>query len=331
MTWLFCILYLWTAPAAFAAPDAAEIKERKEIDANVHRLWSSKDFVAIDALAQNYRSKTALTTSGYWKLSFFYEAFDKLTNLISVSDFPSGYEWKMLEEWRSEYPRSPTAIIVNAQFLIRQAERIAFEQMRSNIYDKSPDLPVDLLQAARDLLVKNAEATSHDPHWHTTMMRIRRLEKEPIDELLSAYTETLDASPDYTQTHFEMFGYLFNLWYPDMRRIEAIANTIAGKTQHQNGSAVYARLYESAYSRIHQKQPFSLKGINWNKFRGGYERIIADFPSAWNTNHFAYFSCIARDHDQAHKLFPSVKIDIIREAWGDSIVYEQCKSWATAP
>jgi hypothetical protein len=302
-----------------------EVLEWSESDRQVQRLWFKRDFESLDNLAEHWRQSRVRTTSGLWKLSIFYKVFDDYREGAMASDFPGGDDWKVVDDWIAARPASPTPIIVKALMLISQAQKVEPSRVPTNPYGPNPDI----LRAIRELLETNKANASRDPHWYTAMLRLLRLENANDDDLIVEHAEALRVHPQYYQTHFEMFSHFVKRWWPNKTMVDGFANTVVEGTKDTEGQMLYARLYSNAVIELNDGAFFSPEKAQWGKLQLGFEQIADAYPSDWNAQHYAFFACMARDRPTSRRLFADFSSTVVREAWQASIVYEQCKDWAT--
>jgi hypothetical protein len=70
---------------------------------------------------------------------------------------------------------------------------------------------------------------------------------------------------------------------------------------------------------------------DWPRMKAGFEQMMKEYPDAWNTNNFAKFACIAKDHETLSALIPKIGDAPIAEAWEDNVnIYRGCQKWAAA-
>lgn len=313
---------------AGAAPYSEEIQEQLAIQEQVKAHWDAGNYRELDAMAAQFRRDEARTKSGFPKLAVFYQTFDKMQDFSLNWQFPHGSNWRKIGDWLALEPASDTATIVDALLLTGQAN-LPYVKHRAELDAAQGTEPVvDLAKAARHVLEDAPAVAERDPHWHTIMLRLMRHQGETENALIEAHEKALKAHPRYMQTSCELFEHLVAKWFPDARRIEAFANTVAENAAPHGDSAAVARLFSYAMLTIHSRDPFSLAPFNWPKIREGLERVLAEYPTAWNDNQLAYFSCIARDKKKTAEQFPKIEKAVVREIWASSIVYEQCKEWA---
>ena len=318
------------AHAASAGPQAAELREREAITTQVQIAWIARDFAKLDALAEEWRNPSQRTSSGYWKLSLFYNHLDENFLARNRITFPLGEDWTAIDTWIARHPQAPTPVILKALMLIRQAQDCYVPPRTARVRRKAPDaFNPDFLKAARDLLDEYKDVAGRDPHWYTALLRVLRLQGASDDEMLLAHADAMAAHPLYYQTHFEVFRDLVERWHPNMKMIDAFANTVLEGTKTREGHQVYARLYEDATIELNQGRMFAPSLAVWNRMRTGYEEINQAYPTAWNAHHFAFNACMAQDGATTRRLFAAFNGETVREAWQSAIIYRQCQEMAT--
>lgn len=312
--------------ASFAGAD--ELSTRSEIQRKAARLFSVEKFDELEALAERYRNTSERTSSGLWKLTIFYAGIDS-NHPVDIQD---DFYWKIskmkADNWVKQFPDSPTAHIVKGIILINYAWTFRGTGWARNVPEEAWKPFKENLAIAKAHMLAGRAFASRDPHWYLTTARILKGLGEAPDAYKAFVNEGLDQWPTYYQLYFEAINYLAPKWYGDRRQIEAFANQAVERTRAIEGMGMYARIYWFASQTQYDEKLFIKSNVVWEKMRAGIFDVLDKYPDAWNTQNFAYFSCLAKDRDTTRILFDRMTEPMIISAWKSGEVYTQCRSFA---
>ena len=308
---------------AQSARQAEEVKERMALIRAVSQDWYQKDYAGLERQAQRYSDLTERTQSGFAKLAYFYEFFFALAREQSPY-FPKGDHFSKLEFWQDALPDSTTAKMVKSIFLLEQAKHYNEVTNKNRVPVTPWTFDAGMLALAK-LELQAIPLERRDPHWYVVWLRIMATSNDPLDEIVIAHDEALQRYPTYEPAHLEAFIHLAKRWSSGSGRLEAFANTVVNRTKSQLGMSMYTRLYEDAFVGMNNDS-LILNGLNWPAMKAGYQQITAENPVPWNTNHYAFFACMARDAPALREAFKLMAGQIVREAWHQPVFYEACKA-----
>jgi hypothetical protein len=96
------------------------------------------------------------------------------------------------------------------------------------------------------------------------------------------------------------------------------------------GEEMYARLFWHLQETCHscEQQTGGSYLLDWNRVKSGFQQIVTRYPTQWNLNYFAYFSCGQHDKD-TRALMAGINAPVLRAWEGDTQLYDRCKSRGT--
>lgn len=315
---------------------AAELKERAAIRAEVSRLLDSGDYAGLDRLAESYRTSKARTPSGIWKLTVFYSGFHAKVKHSRKDDPLWSAMAAKLEAWQRQFPSSPTPIIANAVVMKRYARTLRTPVLVQRASTAAPDEDeafVGTLMADKAYLEKHKAIASRDPHYYVVWANLAfALGRDGAgdSQFFDVVIEGMQTFPDYYQIYFAAMDYVAPPSRGDAKAIEAFANMAVEQTRTQEGLGLYARVYWTAHAAYFGRDLFRRSEINWPKMSRAIDDVLARYPDQWNINNFAYFSCLAGDVAKTRQLLARIEGKPVREVWKSSAVYRTCEKLAEA-
>lgn len=300
---------------------ATEFAERKAIGESVRAAVEGNDYALLDALALRYRTSDPLTSSGASKLLIFhanaeYYLQPRLTPGSCTFD-PSGFD-----RWDKASPQSPSAPIVRAAALIRQAWCLRGNGPAATVDPASWPKVHASVEAAATTLRRNAALASQDPEYYSVMLRIYVLQgrdRAAFDRLLA---DALASAPSYYGTYFEAYEYVRPQWFGGVADIDVLARKAATHTQDREGQGGYARVYWHV-SKCNCRA--NMAAMDWPKMKAAMADVMQRFPSEWNAANFARIACRQGDVATAAKYLGMTRSDDAA-AWTDQIERDQCKA-----
>lgn len=317
------------------AAEPAELSQRSGLKLAVHRLYLAGDFAGLDRMAEDFRRTGERTPSGVWKLSVFYSAIYDLSDGLQRHD---GKGWDQLfarlDTWRGKFPGQPTAYVAEGIALHAYASAQRPRQIVREASTGSDETFAIALRKARDWMETNKAIASSDPQYYVVRADIARAIGEEPDQFMALIDEGLDKTPGYYQLYFAGFDYFAASGEGDTdaqaARMEAFANSAVLRGKQTEGDALYARLYWHAFNGFYGNDLFHKTRADWTRMRNGLKEVVAQYPDAWNVNHFAYLSCLAGDRDTTRQVIAGMGEPPVLKVWQARAVFEGCRKWASA-
>lgn len=324
-------LFMAALSTALSIPPAAgsdEMSERDTIKVQVIDLVHAEDFAQLESLASNYRDSQVRTPSGVWKLTLYY---DGVSQSFGIPSQDNGY-WTRQEQvarkWVTAYPKSPTARIAYARYLLNRGWSYRGTGNASTVKPENWKPFQDYVQQARLYLEKHEAIASKDPCWYTMMEVIAYQQNWLPDEFSALLEEALTRYPSYYQIYFEAINYYAPKWGGDAASIERFARKATEHTKATDGYGMYARIYWSASQFQYRDRLFIDSMVDWPTMKQGIDDVLKAYPDQWNINNFAKFACLARDKTKAAELIKRIGRLTPEQVWGDLSFYHSCRKWA---
>jgi hypothetical protein len=312
----------------FDPPESVELAEGAEITKEVSTLLDSERFDELDSLADGYRSTKARTSSGLWKLAYFYGAFTEI--------FPRQYQstgiWARLaepvEHWIKHSPNSPAARLAYATMLINQAWGIRGMGYADTVEPQQWTPFFAKAEQARQYLEMVKPIASGDPNWYRAMIEVATMQGWDEAHYYALLHEALNREPLYYDTYFTAANRDLPKWYGDADKVEALAQEAVRRTRTSDGAGLYARIYWSASAGGFKDELFETSHVDWLEMKRGIDDVLSQYPDDWNLNHFAKFACLAGDYAKAAELIDRIKDKPLPSVWGPFFYMERCRLWA---
>ena len=321
-----------TAQRLRAAQAPAEMTQRADLKKRVQAIFTSGDFVALDAMSSRLRDGAERTPSGIWKLTVFYGAFQDLAASIDRDD-AAGWDSLLasIAHWRQTCITSPSAMIADA---VARKARAWTLRPRQFVHEASlggESRFIRTLRLAAELLDRNKAIAGTDPHFYAVRADLAAALSEDPGPFMERINEGLEKSPGYFPLYFSGLNYFADGAAAERadvaQRIEAFANTAARRLPGSDGTAMYARLYWHASSAIYGNDLFAKSRVDWPRMRTGFDAVLARYPDAWNRNNFAYLACLKQDRPTAQRLLAGVTEPIL-SVWKANKIFTGCQRWA---
>jgi hypothetical protein len=312
---------------------ADELAVRSQLDLIVPNLINAnaKSRAELDRIVTAYRNNKDRSPSGLWKLRLVYHGIGHVVSEVMAATpelMPPNR--KTVDDWIAESPNSPTPYLFKALML------------RNHIYAllRSPLEPATIahwnnpafrMMELRQFLNQYKAVASADPHWYSLMIEVMGLQGESRDAIMSVVDEAVEREPIYHETYFAALRAIMPRSDQPMRELVKLATYAVEKTKASEGGGLYARLFWIALSEMGDDRTVETMYQNWDKVRLGIERVVADFPAQWNIQHFAFFSCIARDKKTTRLLMERMRGRRYAQAWQQLEVQQACQDWAKSP
>ena len=309
-----------------------EIAEREATSNEAARLYRARDYDGLEALAKRLRDGQLRTESGTLKLRDFYRGIAG-----NALDFPKHQSdgWATaasgLDRWIAAHPNSPTPYNAKARSLHYRAATFRGTSFVGEVSRSDLNEYIRLSRQAGELLIEFEDIASQGPAWFSNMASTYHALGVEKDEYMQLIRRGLTEFPEYDQLYFSAVRYLDPRWYGSEKELEEFALWAVDQTRDTRGHELYARIYWSAGQKDQYTFYFQTRNANWNLMAQGMKDIVREYPTQWNINHFAWFSCYNNDHETARFFLGKIIEPIIEDAWVRRSNYDRCKSMLTSP
>ncbi|WP_294953845.1 hypothetical protein [Sulfurovum sp.] len=307
---------------------ADELSDRNKIISEVKALFLNSDFKKLTQIPKDYIENESRTSSGKWKLDLFYAGIRKS---VKNTDF-STLE-KIALEWIKAYPKSKVAHISYAEILVQKGWYSRGEDSASYTSKEQWKNLKFYMKRARDYLNKYKKTLSDNPGWYTVMLDIAKGENWDKKRFFELLDEAIEKHPYYNPIYYSALYRMQPKWGSfDKKEIENVAQKALVATHKKAGNSRYARFYWVASQLIYKDDLFTKSDVNWSIMSKGIDDVLKEFPSRWNLNYFAYFSCMAGDKDKTKYLLSQIQNNLNKYPWiNRKNSYNKCLTWVNNP
>jgi hypothetical protein len=274
-------------------------------------------FKSLENLSQRYRSLGTRTPSGLPLLLRFYRGIES----VYAPGIEENYERveSRLQSYLQQFPNSPTPIVLYAHLMKVKATMLRDRKTEAGEPEPFALKAADqLLSQAADFLNEHKEIGQADPAWYIHMIDIRRFQRWPTDKLDALVVDGAKRHGGHYSVLFA--GALVHLSGPDPRGVAAdiekyarsVAKNFAAKDSPEE---IYAQMYWLAEEIYFGYGLFEYSHADWSEIRRGFEKLTRTYPTGWNQNAFAYFSCIAGDAAKLRELLPVIEAHNEEPPW----------------
>ncbi|MEH6459148.1 DUF4034 domain-containing protein [Chitinimonas sp. JJ19] len=231
---------------------------------------------------------------------------------------------KLLVAWKAHSPKSITAKIANAMYFLEFGWGMRGAGHASSVTDEQWQLFHESIEKAKLELLAVRSVGANDPGWYSAMLLVALAQGWESSDFDKVYSEATTKFPTYIPFYFTAANYHSERWYGSRAEFDLYVQRAAQQTNQRLGDSLYARLNWLLSSN----SMFANGQAEWPRMRKGFERIVRDYPDAWNLNNFGKFACMAGDA----RILPAIMKKIggapIISAWNSQRYYESCLAFA---
>ena len=246
------------------------------------------------------------TSADYW--SVLSGAYAELSNpkFTGSKDYPEHI--KKLNEWRREFPQSPSPLVVEARTYVHYAWDARGIGMASTVSEIGWELYAQRIEEAHRLLIESLKLGAKDGEVYTQLVQIAKASSLPLEQAQAWVEEGRQLDPTYFQLYCAMADYLLPRWHGQPGDIERFAAELVEKLPGDDGLVAFA-LVAKAITYYDCPDHLSL-------FWGQYDRelltkaaeaLVKRHPQWPQAASFAAMCTLAtQDHAAARRIRPSV-------------------------
>lgn len=320
------VIYVFSGISFFSVP---ENQIRNEIKKEIADLFMREKFDQLDKISIDYRDSGERTSSGLWKLSFFYTGIRKVA--IAKGNYRPAYDMLLdkADRWVASSPSSPAAYIAKGIILMHEAWSIRGSGYAATVTEQNSRLFYQKARETYNYLQSVKHKADGDPAWYEVNISVMKAFDKNINKVMSIANEGLNKFPYYHGLYFMTVLYLTPKWHGDSAYIEEFALKSVQRTREKDGISMYARIYWSADYEYYHGELFSESDVNWGEMRNGFEDMIEDYPVQYNIQKFAYYACLAKDKPTTQRIFDKVNEPILMTIWLSQRTHEDCRRFAS--
>ncbi|GAB7127277.1 hypothetical protein JCM19000A_17840 [Silvimonas sp. JCM 19000] len=258
------------------------------------KLLEARNFVELDRRIDQARQNHLTLGSGYPRLQIYYNAFSLGCGCLPQDTDTDALDWitwrKNLTDWRTQYPRSVSAQILDATYDISYGQYVRGTGWSSSVTQEQWDELRANIEKAYQKLQKMSGPARQDPGWYAAMLKLSRYrEGDHQDEYLAVLKEATTKVPYYLPIYTSGSFLLEPKWGGSNQALNDFIDQSTRSTFPRWGDSLYARLYASELSN--GPEPELTRMVDWSRMRAGFERLIHDYPDKENYDAYARFAC----------------------------------------
>lgn len=313
-------------------PIPAERLERAEVTAAASADFIAGRFAQLDAAHASYLAGRSRTSSGAWKLEFFYDGLAPMEMIYAPGapvDQPTFEKVEaQTDAWVAASPRSIPASVAKARILLARARMLRFGTAFANKpTDERTAGAFSAIAAARRTLERSRAWSASDPDWWATLITAAHAEGQDGEAQDAIAREALALGPERYQR--VVSAILSRAWIPSPKeRFADMAKLI--ETAAADAPQAYAEAVLWLSSVNHRPDLVDSANLDWASAKTGLDLILARYPSDWNLNAYANLACMAKDRATARLLFARIEDRVVEYLWTDWRAPKTCREWADA-
>lgn len=316
-----------TMPAGPRITPIPELVERNKLEQMARSTpGSALGFQLFAEQIRLLREPATRTPSGLSKLSLYYEDLYGNLQREGVPIDQAKEYFKRYDDWGKEVGYDPAFdVFVAMKRIALLSQAIAFQQREETI---TPQAIAKIDQIAGDLfefITKREEQASADPGWYNIAVNTYKFRCQQWPDAWNTLNRGSSKYPHYYQTYFRAYMVGVNCGIDPHKLARDIADLAVERTKVTSGQSLYARTMWFK-TQLFGPGIFKDGSVDWPRMRQGMNDVLAEYPDAWNTNHFAFFACIAEDYEMAEKLLDDALKSPINSVWSDGATLMECKS-----
>lgn len=305
-----------------------EFQTRTDIRNKVKSLFINEKFEELDEFAIELREQETRTSSGVWKLTQFYFAFDDSIFIKRNNRFYRAEIENKIYRWLAKQPNSAAAQIVKGLWISDKAWGYRGGGWASTVEKEDWKDFFATLEQAKQYMFEVKDNAHQDPHWYVVMANILKSLEVDMEEFNTVTGEGLKLFPSYYQLHFAITNYLSPKWHGNSAYVEAFANEAVNNSFKEEGFGMYSRIYWYSSQTQYDERLFMQSDINWDVMKAGMFDVLNRYPDEWNLQTFAFFSCLAGDRDTTAKLMNLMGSKPMIKAWKEAEYFNKCRAFA---
>lgn len=303
-----------------------ELNIRNAIYYRVRALVEARDFAALNALEDEYRTTRARTASGTWKLSEFHGAVQAALPASERNHgclFPSE---PILSSWVAATPSAPTPYLASATMIIDRAWCHRGDDFATDVPPPEIQWFRANIRAAEAFLSAHKKIVGKDPEYFAIMEQIYQAQGRDRSEFQLLLDEGTSKEPYYYRLYWNAFDYNMPQWSGGYAEIADAARYAVERTRMKDGLGAYARYFWYASER-----PCRIclaSSIDWNMMKQSMRDVAERYPDPCYLAKFAWFGCKFNDREVARHYFDALGDRDGPDAWLDKDSWDKCRAFA---
>jgi len=303
-----------------------EVALRTAIYDRVEQLMVARNYVALDAMEEQFRTGRDLTPGGVPKLYEFHASLQRTFGNPSPSSDCRMAGDQILGDWEKAAPDSPAIYITEAAVAVKRAWCWRGDGYGSAVSAENGAKFQAYLGAAEAILTEHKAVAAQDPEYYSVMEDVYKGQGRDRSEFEALVAEGAGKDPYYYPIYWGAYYYNMPQWYGSAEDVDAAARDAVTRTRARDGLGAYARYYW----RASQDDCGCWKdAVDWPSMKQAMRDVAKRYPDPWNLANFAKLSCDMNDGATARAYFTALGRIDGAEAWQkDRAGWQQCRSLA---
>jgi hypothetical protein len=325
--WLLLVLLTSTS---FAAP---QLSGRREVEAEVSRLWDRGAFDELDQLEKSLRLQNAKSASGWPLIFLFYQALDDLPFLEDGSLTELEKATTDTDKWLAKSPSSDFGRFLRVDLLTARAWRARGHGYANTVSETQWKEFNAYMDQASEYLMQQKTSLSSNPNWYSAMLEIAGARSWPRPEYDALLKEAVMRHGSYQPILAQFIFHLTPKWGGSYRAMDNFIESSTSNVAPLERDEIYAQQYSYAFENS-LFPDIAQSAVRCERWLRGYEQILRKYATSYNVNHaaFAAVACAnkaiaARYLEQLGAQPPDLSV------WGAderaAEAYSKARKWAT--
>ncbi|MEQ8824697.1 MAG: hypothetical protein RIC14_10010 [Filomicrobium sp.] len=316
-----------TRPVAPRLKPVPELILRTKLEREGRNIpWAVSAYEERSNFVADLRRRNATTNSGLPQLSIYYRELHERLRRTPVATRGISELFKQYETWRSTSQYDPFLDV----FIASRKEALLYQRLIWSQHetpdakrhaDEVPGLAMELFKYLKD----HHSSASADPGWYYISIYSYVYRCNEWRDAWSLLKEGTKKFPSYYWLYFRAYDVGLRCGHDPVQLMDDLVELAVDRTRKEHGDSMYARLKWSQ-TAYYGGDLLRSRLVDWERMRKSMMRVLQDYPDAWNTNHFAYFTCIAGDDTLAEKLLPKAMTAPVNSVWANDDILSSCHS-----
>jgi hypothetical protein len=319
---------------------SADQRQLEEVMRRVSSALDEKNVDALNNLADALLKQRTPTPAGYLPLRHFHFAIKRYLTLRQpkgekVTTHTFGRALYTMRAWQKRYPMSGTAIVAEADVLLRRALAARF------VGDTVDEVPPEQLEvfkqsiaAAHRVLTTHQRIARTDPFWYEKMASVMWYGKANRNDFIALIDEGMRAYPNNLGMADSGITYMLPRWGGSDEEVVAYIHHVLSNVSAEDAPIVAAGLYyhllnASYYNGIELAY---LLQMSTEQIEQTMAAQVARYPDPVNVDEEAVVTCSLGDKAKLRQLLAKIGNSPIVAYWGelgDGSYFSFCRRYLT--
>ena len=303
--------------------EAAETRERNEIEAQALALLTGKNYSALEELAAKHRASKDQYASGFWKLALVYNGFEP-------SDEAPDSNWQtrlnQIQAWIDAKPESVTARIALARLLTSYGWKARSSNYADKVTEEGWKIFAERLQRALAGLEQAGRLKDSCPVYGSTLQRIAlglEFDRARYDKI---FAQAIQDHPDYEYYYNARATYLLPRWNGRRGELAKDLAKSADRIGGEAGDMLYARVVWDLNHYGGSQNVFDENKLSWKRTARGFAIILKQFPDSLAAKtEYAYLASLVGDKAKARAAFLLAQGQVDLSQWDSNSSLKKSK------